>query len=100
MMNEVRLEISDVFAFKVRSQDAVTDGLLYLMDAPVSTTVELVAVRDNRAAIMAQIDVDQLVFGRAFVGVAGDEFGTKSLIPISSFTSLRRASSMCSPKST
>ena len=53
MMNEVRLEISDVFAFKVRSQDAVTDGLLYLMDAPVSTSVELVAVRDNRAAIMA-----------------------------------------------
>lgn len=77
MMNEVRLEISDVFAFKVRSQDAVTDGLLYLMDAPVSTSVELVAVRDNRAAIMAQIDVDQLVFGRAFVGVAGDEFRHK-----------------------
>lgn len=77
MMNEVRLEISDVFAFKVRSQDAVTDGLLYLMDAPVSTSVELVAVRDNRAAIMAQIDVDQLVFGRAFVGVAGDEFRRK-----------------------
>lgn len=77
MMNEVRLEISDVFAFKVRSQDAVTDGLLYLMDAPVSTSVELVAVRDNRAAIMAQIDVDQLVFGSAFVGVAGDEFPHK-----------------------
>lgn len=77
MMNEVRLEISDVFAFKVRSQDAVTDGLLYLMDAPVSTTVELVAVRDNRAAIKAQIDVDQLVFGRAFVGVAGDELRYK-----------------------
>jgi len=77
MMNEVRLEISDVFAFKVRSQDAVTDGLLYLMDAPVSTSVELVAVRDNRAAIMAQIDVDQLVFGRAFVGVAGDELWRK-----------------------
>lgn len=77
MMNEVRLEISDVFAFKVRSQDAVTDGLLYLMDAPVSTSVELVAVRDNRAAIMAQIDADQLVFGRAFVGVAGDELRHK-----------------------
>lgn len=77
MMNEVRLDISDVFAFKVRSQDAVTDGLLYLMDAPVSTSVELVAVRDNRAAIMAQIDVDQLVFGRAFVGVAGDELRYK-----------------------
>ena len=77
MMNEVRLEISDVFAFKVRSQDAVTDGLLYLMDAPVSTSVELVVVRDNRAAIMAQIDVDQLVFCRAFVGVAGDEFRHK-----------------------
>ena len=77
MMNEVRLEISDVFAFKVRSQDAVTDGLLYLMDAPVSTSVELVAVRDNRAAIMAQIDVDQLVFGRAFVCVACDELRHK-----------------------
>ena len=77
MMNEVRLEISDVFAFKVRSQDAVTDGLLYFMDAPISTSVELVAVRDNRAAIMAQIDVDQLVFGRAFVGVAGDELRHK-----------------------
>lgn len=77
MMNEVRLEKSDVFAFKVRSQDAVTDGLLYLMDAPVSTSVELVAVRDNRAAIMAQIDVDQLVFGRAFVGVTGDELRHK-----------------------
>lgn len=77
MMNEVRLEISDVFAFKVRSQDAVTDGLLYLMDAPVSTSVELVAVRDNRAAIMAQIDVDQLVFGSAFVCVAGDELRHK-----------------------
>ncbi len=77
MMNEVRLDISDVFAFKVRSQDAVTDGLLYLMDAPVSTSVELVAVWDNRAAIMAQIDVNQLVFGRAFVGVAGDELRHK-----------------------
>ena len=76
MMNEVRLDISDVFAFKVRSQDAVTDGLLYLMDAPVSTS-ELVAVWDNRAAIMAQIDVNQLVFGRAFVGVAGDELRHK-----------------------
>ena len=49
MMNEVRLEISDVFAFKVRSQDAVTDGLLYLMDAPVSTSVELGVVRHKVA---------------------------------------------------
>ena len=77
MMNEVRLEISDVFAFKVRSQDAVTDGLLYLMAASVSTSVKLVAVRDNRAAIMAQVVVDQLVFGRAFVCVAGDELRHK-----------------------